>query len=306
MEPFRFDFPLGRIERAPKPTDYPASVVLGKASPTPAIYRPADAAAIPITMQSTQPACGGYSAQYSLVLYLYRQLVAKGAIPSYTQLSPRAAYALEKTVDGFGINVQGTDIEAVAKARVLLGICLEAMFPSDTTLGLTVFDNWALATDEAKTDALSRATRESYFFLGTGPSFQNVKDAIFNYGDAILEVELGDEWYTATDGKTSWAASDILPLRPPAKVISGHFIDATQFDDLNIYGPNSWSTEWGNSGWYQMQENYMPFITNGVFFTKVPASTKTALTAQQFSLAQQILQDIEEALGLIQNEIAKL
>jgi hypothetical protein len=258
-------------------------------------------------MQAKQPACGGYSGQYSAVLYLYRQLVAKGAIPAYLPLSPRAAYALEKTVDGFGIETQGTTIEAVAKMRVLLGICLEAMFPSDTTLAFDVFDNWALASDEAKADALARATGESYFFLGKNPTFQSVKDAIYNYGDVILEVELGEEWYTALNGATSWAAADILPLRPPAKVIDGHFVQASQFDELNLYGPNQWSEKWGQNGWFQMQENYMPFITNGVFFHKVPhPSVQKALTAQQFSLAQQILQDIEAALGLINKEISKL
>jgi hypothetical protein len=312
MEHFPFDFPLGRVERESKPTDYPARVLLGKATPTPAIWTPADAGGIPITMQDKQPACGGYSGQYSLVLYLYRQLVAKGVVPAYTALSPRAAYALEKTVDGLGIEVQGTDIEAIAKMRVLLGICLEAMFPSDTTLVLDVFDNWALATDEAKADALARATGESYFFLGKNPTFQNVKDAIFNYGDVILEVEVGDEWYTSQYGKvlpvgqTSWENADINPLVPPKTIVSGHFICVPWFDVLNLWFPNSWSTEWGKAGWGQMQENYMPFVTDGVFFNKVAPSVKQALTAQQLTLAQQIIQDIEVALGIIQKETAKL
>jgi hypothetical protein len=310
-EIFRFDSPLGRVERTPKPTDYPASVLLGKGTATPPIWRPADAGNIPITMQDKQPACGGYSGQYSLVLYLYRQLVALGQIPSYLPLSPRAAYALEKTVDGLGIEVQGTDIEAVAKMRVLLGICLEAMFGSDTSLALDVFDNWQLASAEAKADALSRATGESYFFLGKAPTFQSIKDAIFNYGDAILEVQVGEEWYTSQYGKvipvgqTSWAADDILPLVPPKNIIDGHFIDATMFEAASIYGPNSWSEQWGLKGWFELQENYMPFVVNGVFFHKIAPSVKQALSTQQLSHAQQIIQDIEEALGLIRREMAQ-
>lgn len=306
MEQFRFDSPLGRIKRDPKPTDYPASVLLGKGGITPQIWRPGDAAAVPITMQAKQPACGGYSGQYSLVLYIYRQLVAKSLIPAYYPLSPRAAYALEKTVDGLGIEVQGTDIEAIAKMRVLLGLCLEAMFPSDTNLALDVFDNWTVATDEAKADALSRATGESYFFLGKSPSFQIIKDSIYNYGDVILEVEVGEEWYTALNGVTSWANADVNPLRPPKQIIDGHFINATQFDVLNIYGPNSWSEEWGLKGWFQMQENYVPFIVNGLVFHPVPhASVQKALTTQQFTTAQQIMKDIEEAVGLIRREMAQ-
>jgi hypothetical protein len=29
LEPYRFDSPLGRVKRDPKPTDFPASVLLG-------------------------------------------------------------------------------------------------------------------------------------------------------------------------------------------------------------------------------------------------------------------------------------
>jgi hypothetical protein len=306
MEPFRFDSPLGRIKRDPKPTDFPASVLLGKGGPTPPAWYPPDSQNVPITMQAKQPACGGYSLQYSLVLFLYRKLVEKGLAPAYFLLSPRSAYALEKTVDGLGIEVQGTHIEAIAKARQLLGICLEAMFPSDTDLAIDVFDNWRLSSDEAKEDALSRATGESYFFLGQSPTFQSIKDAIYNNGDVILEVEVGEEWYTALDGTTSWAAKDILPLRPPKNVIDGHFINATQFDADNIFGPNSWSKAWGNNGWFEMQENYMPFVVNGLVFKKVPTSAKQALTTQQLTLAQQIILDIEEALGLIRKEASKV
>jgi hypothetical protein len=306
QEVFRFDSPLGRIKRDPKPTDYPASVLLGKGIPTPAVWRPQDAASVPITMQDKQPACGGYSGQYSLVLYLYRQLVAKGLVPAYLLLSPRAAYALEKTVDGLGTEVQGTDIEAIAKMRVLLGICLESMFGSDTSLALDVFDNWQLSTPEAKADALARATGESYFFLGKSPTFQSIKDAIYNYGDVILEVEVGEEWYTSPSGAVSWAAKDVLPLRPPKRIIDGHFIDATQFDEPSTYGPNSWSKEWGAGGWFELQQNYMPFVVNGVFFHKVPhATVQKALTTQQFTLAEKIMQDIQNALGLIRREMAQ-
>ena len=305
MDQFRFEFPLGRIARDPKPTDFPASLLLGKGAPTPELWKPSDAGGIPITMQDRQPACGGYSGQYSVVLYFYRQMVAKGLVPAYAPLSPRAAYALEKTVDGVGINVAGTTIEAIAKMRVQLGICLEALFLTDTSLAENIFDNWALSTDEAKADALTRATGESYFFLGKNPTFQSIKDAIFNYGDAILEVEVGEEWYTSLSGATSWVAADVLPLRPPAKSLSGHFVDATQFDAANIYGPNEWSEQWGNKGWFQMQENYMPFVTNGVFFRKIPPTVKAQLTAQQFSIAEQMIHAISEALALISKEIGQ-
>ena len=82
---------------------------------------------------------------------------------------------------------------------------------------------------------------------------------------------------------------------------------ATCYDETSIYGPNSWSIAWGNAGWYQMQENYMPFVTQGVVFAKIPASVKQALaqplTEQQVTLAETILDDIRQVLGILKDEI---
>ena len=317
MEQFKFDFPLGRIERQPKPTDFPASVLLGKAGLPPLTLKPADALGLPITMQGTEGSCGGFSIQYGFVLLLYRALVASGIAPGtaqYEALSPRSAYAIEKFIDGVGLNTVGTTIEAIAKAFVLWGITLETLFPSsDTTLPNNVYGDYNLMSEAAKADAPTRAQKGySYFFTGKAPSFANLKTWIAEYDFVILEVEVGDEWYTSQYGKvkpigeTSWANADINPLVPPKAVVSGHFICVPCYDETNLLFPNSWSPEWGNDGWGEMQENYVPFITNGLVFEKIPASAKQALTAQQIDLAQQIFQDIEEALGLFQKEIAKL
>jgi hypothetical protein len=316
MEPFKFDFPLGRIPREPKPTDYPASALgLGQATATPPVWKPSDALGIPITMQGKQPACGGYALQYSMVLKLYRQLIAAGKVGQYLALSPRSGYAIEKFIDGVGVNIPGTTIEAIAKARVSWGIALELLFPSDVTLDPITFASYSQMSEEAKADAIARATKESYFFLGKAPSLQAIKDGIYNNGEVIIELEVGEEWYTALNGSTSWSAADILPVRPPKKVISGHFIDAMAFDEENVNFPNEWSEAWGNGGWGNFQANYLPFITNGIVFKTVPQSVKTILTPhpvqqiitpQQISLAQQILNDIEQALGLISKELGQL
>jgi hypothetical protein len=316
IAPFAFDFNLGHIPREPKATDYPVEAILGMASPTPAVWQPSDALNVPITMQNKEPACGGYAVQYSLVLKLYRQLVAAGKAGEYQPLSSRSAYAVEKFIDGFGLNTAGTTIEAVAKVRVLWGICTELLFPSDVTLDPVTFGSYNLMSDQAKADAIARATKESYFFLGNKPSLQTIKDAIYNFGDVILELQVGDEWWTALDGTVSWNAADILlpSLRPPKTVVSSHFVDAMAFDESSISFPNEWSKAWGNNGWGNFQKNYVPYIVNGVAFKAVPPSVKTVLvphpveqiiTPHQVSIVQQILQDIKQVLGLMSQEIGK-
>lgn len=323
IKPFEFNFNLGRIAREPKLTDFPASILLGKAGIPPAILKPADAMGLPITMQGTEGSCGGYSIEYGFVLFLYRALIASGVDPAtaqYHALSPRSAYAIEKFIDGTGLNTVGTTIEAVAKAFVQWGICLETLFPStDTLLPNNVYGDYTQMSPQAKADAATRAqTGYSYFFTGKSPSFDNIKTWIAEYGFIILEVEVGTEWYTSQYGKvnpigqTSWFAQDILPLVPPKIATSGHFICVPCYDEINLLFPNSWSEQWGNNGWGQMQENYVPFITNGLVFEQIPPSVKQVLQSQpqitpaQLSIAQQILADIESALGLIQQEVASL
>ncbi len=80
---------------------------------------------------------------------------------------------------------------------------------------------------------------------------------------------VGTEWYTAQDGRISWAASDINPIRPPHPITSGHAITASKFNFatvLDIIHPNTWSTAWCEQGlcdilWeeYKMVEAWIPY-----------------------------------------------
>jgi len=90
--------------------------------------------------------------------------------------------------------------------------------------------------------------------------------------------------------------------------VSGHFIYCPAHDATDILFPNEWSKTWGNNGWGNFGENYVPYILSGLVFKKIPVSVKQTLqsqpqlTPQQISIAQQILADIETALGLIRKE----
>jgi hypothetical protein len=288
--------PLGRITRQPQPTDYPYSVI-AKGGVIPPVYKPAGALNLPINNQGSTGSCGGHAAQYRFVKKFFDKL------NQYLPLGPRSAYALDKFVDKLPLNQWGTTIQALASEMISYGIALEALFPDTLTLDSQDYGNYNLLTEADKLDALSRATGEQYFFLGKNPSLDTIKNAIYNYGDVILEVEVGVEWYTAKDGATSWTAEDILPIRPPAQIIDGHFIYVPCYDSTSIIFPNSWSAEWGNAGWGYMLEDYVPFITNGVVFQAVPPSVQTTLTTQQWDLATQIFTDLKSVVNLIQTEL---
>lgn len=85
----------------------------------------------------------------------------------------------------------------------------------------------------------------------------------------VLEVRLtvGENTYTAPDGRISWAESDLLPLRRPLHADGGHAMAVNEYDGLTerqlLKGPNSWSDKWGANGYH-----YFHFDTQKGYFTE--------------------------------------
>lgn len=87
----------------------------------------------------------------------------------------------------------------------------------------------------------------------------------------LCRYTAGESWYTAKNGKLSWASIDIDPLRVPTQSLSGHAIGAVYFDytiNLTQTLANTWGTEWndqnkGNAhvNWsdYKMTEAWIPY-----------------------------------------------
>ncbi len=74
-------------------------------------------------------------------------------------------------------------------------------------------------------------------------------EAIHNSKAGILvRFSLGNEWFTAPNGQTSWNKKDIEPLRPPKKVITGHAVTESNYDGGSFRIANSWGWEWCDLG----------------------------------------------------------
>ncbi len=92
----------------------------------------------------------------------------------------------------------------------------------------------------------------------------------------LCRYTVGEEWWTARDGRISWASVDIDPIRPPTFPVSGHAIGASKFDynvTLNVTHPNTWGIFWNdrnkgngniNQGVYRPTEAWIPY------YDKVP------------------------------------
>lgn len=278
-------------------------------APAPAepTYSDPDFFSTPILMQGLSPECGGFSVAFALAYLLKLQ----------TPLSGSFTYAFEKTVDGVP-DAQGTTINALGDAAQTAGSCLLNLFPDD---GATTLPNgqpnngtptlYSVATQAAIQDAATRAGFLKLFLADL--SWTGLQSAIARYGAVIVEAEVGAEWYEAVNGKASWAAADILPIRPPAKVIDSHFFTlGGEYSETQIFFANEWSEEWGQKGFGYLGPDYIPFIKNAVVFYKMPPSVQTVVNhptltpAQKNSLIQQIITDIEKEIGLITQQMGTL
>lgn len=299
MTPFRFK-KLGAI-----PYTRTGEELVAAAAPSvaPATYDDPAFLATPILMQGTSPECGGYSLAFALAYLLKLN----------EKLSGSFSYAYEKTVDGLP-NEAGTIITAIGKAGQNAGSCLDTLFPDD---GNTIADPngnaspYSAATQQAIQDALTRAGWIPLML--TDLSWNGLQSAIAKYGAVIVEAQVGEEWYTAADGQTSWTAADILPIRPPKEVIDAHFfVLGGKYDANSITFANSWSTEWGENGFGYLGQNYLPYIKNAMVLYKMPPSVQTVVNhptltqTEKLSIIQQIINDIEQAVGLIKQQAGQL
>jgi hypothetical protein len=299
MEAFKFQ-KLGVIPYERKPED----LRVGSAEPATPQLPYEDAAFFDpgtILMQGFSPECGGYSLAF-LLAYL-SNLTDK--------LNGTFAYAFEKTVDGVP-NADGTTIQAIGTAAKSSGVCLESLFPDDSSnpsgAATTPFTK---ASPAAIEDAWLRAGWIPLFL--TDLSWNGIQAAIAKYKAVILEAEVGDEWYMAQNGNVSWAEADVLPIRPPKQVIDAHFFVAGgKFDSQDIWFANSWSEEWGHNGFGYFQENYIPFVRNAIVLYKAPPSIQTVQNhptlsqPEKLSIIQQIIDDIAKEVGLISQEMGQL
>lgn len=128
----------------------------------------------------------------------------------------------------------------------------------------------------------------------------------------LVRYAVGSEWWTALDGRVSWAAKDINPLRAPTPktFVSGHGIIMSKYDfsKLNwVTLANTWGKNWnkkglGNAllGYYSPTEAWLP-----IFAAKKETEEELKAELQKkISLLQKIVllyRKVVELTGQIKN-----
>ncbi len=98
---------------------------------------------------------------------------------------------------------------------------------------------------------------------------------ISNGNVLIFRLAVGENTYTAPDGRISWDKRDILPLRAPKFIEGGHIMVINEYTGLGenqvISGPNSWSRAWGDIGYFSfIYDTQKPFFTEAWAISDIP------------------------------------
>lgn len=163
------------------------------------------------------------------------------------------------TKDKIDLNLkEGSCIRNVLKFAQKYGVCTRNDFEIPVTDETTYKEYLSYNIPQYAYDRAEKYHIGEYLSIPIEISL--LKAAIRKYGTIIVRLEVGDEWYIP-----SWMASDILPLKSPKKVISGHAVILYGYDSTLVpgktafYVANSWSTRWAaNGNGYFFFEDYKP------------------------------------------------
>ncbi len=248
------------------PDDYrniPFSASAGVVT-TPALAYQFDMSKFPVWHQRKIGACVGHALAKAMQIYWYQKT---GTIVNF---SARFLYAMAKCQDG--VADEGTYPSLVAKIMRTIGCATEDTCPNDTTLPheAYVYNRKLGAIPSAALIEAAKYRIPGYAFVNAKDTVE-VKSAIEKHGAVAMLMQVGKEWFTSPAGITSWAKKDIMPLRPPAAVISGHEVVLYGFDPNfdNVF--NSWSEEWADNGKNEFREaSYRPFLVECIAITELP------------------------------------
>lgn len=232
-----------------KPTDT-RDIKLGSAAPAEYTFIPVltDQRAWDLTVeyQRQQPACGAYSGS------------GLKAIDDGIRYTPRYTWKDIKSFDGMPLE-WGTDIRSIFKSITKQGPLDFDSLGDNSELPLFQYAHPFLTPAQI---ALAKThSGQGYGFI-QDRSFNGIKQFINDHGPAIMLMRVGEEMWTSPRGVASWQEADILPLRPPKKVVSGHFVVVHSYDEKYIYFLNSWSNQWGRKGHGYFGADYMPFFND--------------------------------------------
>lgn len=240
MNTLNMEKSFGGIERVQQQTDVLIGSFAGIES-TPENYNTEIIGTGIIENQNQTPSCGAHAGA-SL----------KNTLEDGFRGSPEYLWKAMRLVDKLSPD-DGSNMLTIMERLSNRGICPFNDMPNNSLVSNAEYADPSTLTSQMDKDAHRIGTYGFTF----NPTFQQIKDAIYQHKAVILLLRVGAEFWTAENGIASWQEKDILPLDPNrAQITSGHFVTAKAFDKDFIYFQNEWSDSWGKKGWGYFGEDY--------------------------------------------------
>lgn len=205
---------------------------------------------------------------------------------------------------------QGTFLEDALWSAKNNGISETQLFDDNHQLDIKSFIGASLTQDSIN-DA--QAYKLPSYAQVTDLSVNGLRNAIAQNGIVLIGIKISDSWWTAPDGTTSWAMSDVLPIRPPTTqhpVVSGHCVALYGYDQDFFYFMNWWSGQWGykGHGWFgvnDLPQIYQAFVVGDFIKPTQPAPpvpvNQQQNCAQNETLVEKVMHNAEQVLHKIQD-----
>lgn len=256
-------FGLGFI---PSPPDY-RDVLIGEATPQitsfPDSYE-VDISQLPVWNQKKIGSCVGHASAKKKQQMDYVE--TKQVFP----LSARFVYALCKSQDG--IAGEGTYYRMAAKVLQQYGCATEGTVPNNCDLAHAEYINLKNIPPEAYVEAKQFAIK-NYASVAVR-DLDDIRRGILA-GGTLIGLNLDKSWWTDKNGKFSYKAEDLFPLKPPTVSGSGHDTFAYKYETIDgrirIWILNSWGPSWGINGTgYFWWDEYVNSLVEGWSFVDLP------------------------------------
>lgn len=215
-------------------------------------------------------------------------------------LSRRSLVIPTVQMDGFPLD-DGTNIQNALSIAHKRGIAESVYINDNHQVDEATFVNPAVMTTSVVANALTH-TIGNYAFV-TDLTANGLKNAIYQNGVVVIAALINQNWWTDVQGNVTWEKDKILPIRPPIthdpKVdssLSGHVVVLYGYDDTYFYGVNSFSSDWGDRGYFYFKVDELPFIFE--------AATIVDLTPMQVQTLKQTQQEVQQ-IATVVNSLPK-
>lgn len=227
-----------------------------------------DITALDVWNQKSIGSCVGHAAAK------YKQYLEYLETGNVINLSPRFLYALAKCRDGWA--GEGTYPRLVAGIVKDIGVATQDTIPNNSELSHEqyVYNRNEASIPNAAFVEARKYSIKSYAFPDV-KSVEELKRGIKQGRGTMLLMRIGKEWWTNKNGQSSWGENDIIPLKAPKEIVSGHEVYLYGYENVGnrtkFYVFNSWSVLWGKSGkaWFWHDE-YKPFLDEAITFVDLP------------------------------------